>query len=55
MTSVRTNFGQSALKVLSAKFNAFWKNVINVWASVKDDSSTVPEDIWHSQFGTMGE
>jgi hypothetical protein len=26
----------------SAKFNPFWKNVINVWASVKDDSSTAP-------------
>lgn len=52
-TSVGTNFGQSALKVLSAKFNAFWKNVINVWASVKDDSSTAPEEIlsqpiWHN-------
>ena len=31
----------------------FWKNVINVWASVKDDSSTAPEEIlsqpiWHN-------
>ena len=23
----------------------FWKNVINVWASVKDDSPTAPEEI----------
>jgi hypothetical protein len=37
----------------SAKFNPFWKNVINVWASVKDDPSTAPEEIlsqpiWHN-------
>jgi len=38
-------YGQSALKALSAKFNPFWKNVINVWASVKDDPSTAPEEI----------
>ena len=38
-------YSQSALKVLSAKFNPFWKNVIKVWASVKDDSSTAPEEI----------
>jgi hypothetical protein len=31
-------YSQSALKVLSAKFNPFWKNVINMWASVKDKS-----------------
>jgi hypothetical protein len=46
-------YSQSALKVLSAKFNPFWKNVINVWASVRDDSSTAPEEIlsqpiWHN-------
>jgi hypothetical protein len=46
-------YSQSALKVLSAKFNTFWKNVINVWASVKDDSSTAPgeilsQPIWHN-------
>ena len=36
-------YSQSALKVLSAKFNPLWKNIINVWASVKDDPSTAPE------------
>jgi hypothetical protein len=46
-------YSQSALKVLSAKLNPFWKNVINVWASVRDDSSTAPEEIlsqpiWHN-------
>ena len=46
-------YSQSALKVLSGKFNPFWKNVINVWASVKDDPSTAPEEIlsqpiWHN-------
>jgi hypothetical protein len=38
-------YSQSALKVLSAKYNPFWKNVINKWASVKDDPSTAPEEI----------
>jgi hypothetical protein len=46
-------YSQSALKVLSAKFNPFWNNVINVWAFVKDDPSTAPEEImsqpiWHN-------
>jgi hypothetical protein len=46
-------YSQSALIVLSGKFNPFWKNVINVWASVKDDPSTAPEEIlsqpiWHN-------
>jgi hypothetical protein len=46
-------YSQSALKVLSPKFSPFWKNVINVCASLKDDFSTAPEDIlsqpiWHN-------
>ena len=45
-------YSQSALKVLSAKFNPFWKNVINLLRK------TLPQPrrkFCHSQFGTMGE
>jgi hypothetical protein len=39
LTDVLEDFGQDKFWYYSqsAKFNPFWKNVINVWASVKDD------------------
>lgn len=57
LTDVLEDLGQDKYWYYSqsAKFNPFWKNVINVWASVKDDPSTAPEKFCHSQFGTMGE
>ena len=55
MTDVLEDLGQDKYWYYSqsAKFNPFWKNVINVWASVKDDPSTAPEEIlsqpiWHN-------
>ena len=38
-------FTRKALNFLSDRFNPFWKNVVNVWATVREDPTSAPDDI----------